>query len=831
MAQLWSLVLAGMTLQQADARPGKPAIDVRVGIVAYQDSRADMDRYREQLSRLASGSEVPLQIRFALGTYGDVVHWMDRKLIDVAVMSPGVFAETLKIGTGSERWRYLGTLGLLPAESPLAGDERRRPGYHFDYRSVCVVSARSSLGGMDDLRRAAEHGGVQFLFVHPLSVSGRIAPEFALRQLGIRPRPEDIEYTYSHSNSLRLVTEPVADKERVAFVWDDPPRLPPDRESLVRKLQFPQLDELPVPQNPVAARTDFEQAELVAGLLARHRDENGEPDVRRFDDWAHRYGVILRWTESLGLADQPPEAQTVSLDELGRILAHYVRSQPRLPRLALVLSGGGAKCAFQVGAVAALEEKLAELRAIEVLSELDIGLVVGTSGGAINALPVALGISASKEGRDDFRRVWLSLDQQEIVRPSHLVRWNMGLWFVALQAAFILWIVRRFVADPARRARRGATLFLLFAVPEIILAHVAWRPWRLFGTNHLLHHAWLWGTFGARWSAWCMFALGLCGFAAQWWLARRGRHLAAPVWLVRSVLVLGLIGLPGLQLVTVLFHENTLTDGAGIEHALAEKLPSLVDGQLARDGQPSLATANAADDAARLRALSRQIIDRGLLRRDLTLTGSCLSKTAGELPSDLYFYAAAKSGDVDRAQPSFGRLGIPLTEHADRVIDVVMGSGSIFPVFPARTLEDFPRPGERVELVDGGFAHNSPIEAAVLWGATHVVLIEASPAVEERRGRRNFLQNSADAFNHLYYQAQLADARSKEKVVIFTLRPQPPHICVLDFADNLIERAIDAGYHEARGDAGDAATRIVGRPNFSKELGEPLFISVNVAAP
>src|SRR5207244_4677092 len=111
--------------------------------------------------------------------------------------------------------------------------------------------------------------------------------------------------------------------------------------------------------------------------------------------------------------------------------------------------------------------------------------------------------------------------------------------------------------------------------------------------------------------------------------------------------------------------------------------------------------------------------------------------------------------------------------------------------FPPRTLEDFPDSGERIELVDGGFAHNSPVEAAVRWGATHIVLIEADP--QERGGRRNFLQNAAGAFNHLYQQAQLVDARSREKdqVVIFSLHPNPPHVSVLAFADNMIDAAID----------------------------------------
>jgi predicted acylesterase/phospholipase RssA len=147
------------------------------------------------------------------------------------------------------------------------------------------------------------------------------------------------------------------------------------------------------------------------------------------------------------------------------------------------------------------------------------------------------------------------------------------------------------------------------------------------------------------------------------------------------------------------------------------------------------------------------------------------------------------------------------------LLDVVMGSGSIFPVFPPRQIADIPRPGEQIELVDGGFAHNSPVEAAVLWGATHIVLIEATPRT--RSGRGNFLRNATSSFRHLHQQAQLLDARSRGKVVLFSLSPDPPHMCVLDFADNLIDASIQRGYRDATN-----ASR------FRKELGEPVFTSV-----
>jgi hypothetical protein len=134
-----------------------------------------------------------------------------------------------------------------------------------------------------------------------------------------------------------------------------------------------------------------------------------------------------------------------------------------------------------------------------------------------------------------------------------------------------------------------------------------------------------------------------------------------------------------------------------------------------------------------------------------------------------------------------------------------------------------------MELVDGGFAHNSPIEAAVLWGATHIILIEASPQV--RLERTNFATNAMASFTHLYEQSQLLDARARGKVAIFTLAPRPPHVCVLDFADNLIEDSIARGYNDALGlsvdEFGDAkAGQTTSGGRFRKELGEPVFVDL-----
>jgi predicted acylesterase/phospholipase RssA len=804
MSAAYTLLSLVTVLQQA------PEVDVHVGIVTYQDFQLDLPRYQKLLDNLTGdkGSKKRFQFQLAPGTYAEVLHWIERGLVDAAVLSPGVFAETQKAKVPP--FRYLATLGRGPATSPLALPDRKKPGLHYQYRSACIVAADSSLQNAGDLKKAADAGEVQFLFVDPLSVSGRIVPQFALKRIGIVPRTDQVEYTYSHSNSLRLAAEPIDGMERVAFVLDDAFVQVPDAR--VRRLDFPELDKLWVPQDVVAVRTDFKHGGELAEALKKL-------DFKYLDDWQEQYGRIHQWNDDLGIRLEDLLSPTVSLKNIGQDLLHYSRSHKEPPRLALVLSGGGAKCAYQVGAVKALEEMLEGLRKTNPDKGLDIALVVGTSGGAINSLPIALGITSTSEGRADMIALWKSLDQRDLIRPTLRIRIGIGLWLALMQIALTIGIVRRAVKEPTRRGWYAGCAFIILGSVETFVGYLHWSPWSMLGGNHTWHHLWLIVSYGAPWTGWFLMAGGLIALLLQWRLAQRQKHLAIRRRVSGYFFLTTLLGLPLLLLWSLFFLDKTLSGSDGIENVLIHKCTWIIDRQLERQGLPPLKQETAGTSKERLAGLSKQIIERGLLQRDLTMTGSCLLKTSKDLPSDLYFFAPCKSKSTKH---KFGEQGVNLTDHATMLLDVMMGSGAAFPIFPPRLLEDFPKPGDRIELVDGGFAHNSPLEAAEHWGATHIVLVEAF--LEGRVSGKNLLQNAGGAVEHLWLQAQQVDARTHGKVIIYSLRPQPPHVCLLDFADNLIQKSIDKGYREARGEI--PGSNLVGQPRFRKELGKPHFWTV-----
>lgn len=811
----WALfVLAGSALTAV--RVDAASIEVRVGVVAYQDFDRGAAEFECLFGELAAAIDREVVFQLTIGTYGDILYWLDKCLIDVALLTPGVFAAALRNErSGTPRCQYLASRLLPPEKDGQAGQRH-------SYRGVCVAAERSPLKTIADVRRAWKAGRVRFVFVDPLSASGRIAPAHALKAAGMTPSPAEVEYSYSHTNSLRLLATPNRKYHRIAFVWDGAWRqsgdLPP-----FRRIDFPEIERIQVPADVVVARAGFEYADRVIELLTRHVDAQGAHDFVRFEDWRRRYADLLNWTEALRIATDGDDVQAVSLDGIARLLRHYAQTRPAGEplRLALVLSGGGAKCSYQIGVAAALEETLGDLRRQTGDESLAISLVAGTSGGAINALAIALGTSQTIAGRSELRRAWTSLDQRDIVRPSRLVRGNIGLWFVAVELTVVLWMARKMVKSPERRAGVVITVLLTLAAAQIIASCLPYSPWRLLGASHSLHHAWLWATFGIDWAGWCLLALALAAAVWRRRLSRGGKILALPPWTTTWGLAILLLGLPLAQVLTLLFHERTLSDGSGMERQLLERFEQLASFRASEAGHAPLDIGQGGM-SERLTLLSRQILNQKLTTRDLVITASCLERSSEDLPSDLYFYAPASS----LSPPAdYGERAVALAERPEMLLDVVLGSGSIFPVFPARTLRDFPRRGESVELVDGGFAHNSPIEAAVRWGATHIILVEADP--RQRGERRNFLQNAAGAFNHLYYQAQLVDARSRqqERVVVFSLRPEPPHLCLLDFADNLIDEAIEKGYREARGEALGEASGITGRRCFRKELGEPFFFS------
>lgn len=95
------------------------------------------------------------------------------------------------------------------------------------------------------------------------------------------------------------------------------------------------------------------------------------------------------------------------------------------PRTALVLSGGGARAAYQVGVLNYIGRRV---------PNLDVPIITGVSAGAINASYLASHTGSWSESTGDLRREWCALNTEDVIRTDPwsllviLLRWARTLF-------------------------------------------------------------------------------------------------------------------------------------------------------------------------------------------------------------------------------------------------------------------------------------------------------------------------------------------------------------------------------------------------------------------
>jgi predicted acylesterase/phospholipase RssA/ABC-type phosphate/phosphonate transport system substrate-binding protein len=888
-----------LTSPPGEKTPEEPPIEVRLGFVAnvYAVTVQQARSYQHLFDQVPPEGGRPFRAQVASGSSGEVLSWLDSGRIDVAVLSPTMYAEVLRVGPSGRPLhpgcRYLATEGLPPAPDYewVSSDRKKKGQYHFSYRAVCLVPQESDVNSFADLKKAFAAGGLQFLFVGPLSASGHLAARHALlEKAGLRIPEDRINYTCSHLVSLEILAKwKKGDSGRVpvAFVFDEAemPRSIRERaeKPFKRVKDCPGLadDDYLIPQNVWVAGPRFEYADKLKAFLQEHKNTafGGAHDFANREDNPEdrdRYRRVRQWAGDLNVT--PGKPQFVTLDEIHSLLAYH-RSEygaKESPRLALVLSGGGAKCSYQAGALEVVEQKVGD----------DIGLVVGTSGGALNAVPAALGVTANHPGR--LADTWLNLDLLDLARPSGLACALIGLWVACLVLFLVgsarwvssywswpwglLWVIPALLVIVAvllalfllawvsgdwidrQDSLRYAQILLSFGYGKVVTAlalasgvllwwagaHPALAA-SLGAKRNALQARWhAIGWPPARWLGALPLGVAWLGLGLAQWVVRglckSDTALRQHPHLARSTLTAAVFGLlPLLILLSLLYWSGeTLFQEANMKRAFAVHFAELTRGELdSPDADPG-----ALPDVL-LPQLSEGIVKKikdGPRKRDLVITGSALSDPAGG-EGDRYFYIPARGGRLSQLKTGrtgetspFGARGVDLTEqgkdydYPKLLLGVVRGSGTIYPGFPPVTIKDFPASDRSVRLIDGGFAHNSPVEAAVQWGATHIILIEASPKSERERTKEqgaarsdpnNLLDTTEEAFNFLFDQAQLLDVRSRKKVAIFVLRPNPQnYLGTMDFSRGKIRDAIETGRNDAAG------------ARFEWQYGEPHFIPV-----
>lgn len=100
-----------------------------------------------------------------------------------------------------------------------------------------------------------------------------------------------------------------------------------------------------------------------------------------------------------------------------------IASGPTAPGIAIVLSGGGARAAYQVGALRAIA------RILGSASAAPFAIVCGTSAGAINAAALAVHADSFRNGVARLVRLWRNIDVGKVYKAdlatvsAHGMRW------------------------------------------------------------------------------------------------------------------------------------------------------------------------------------------------------------------------------------------------------------------------------------------------------------------------------------------------------------------------------------------------------------------------
>ena len=849
--------------QNAFSQPLSKAVSraplvVRVGAIYYDDSEAQYAAINDILSTLEKQSKDPITFKLAVGTYDEIMNWYESDQIDLAIMNPGPLALLIdKYGQEELKNIFVGIRGRVAAETSIASKEGTTP--RSTYNSIMLLnreavsrefpaSATPTEDELVDLvMRKARQKKVHFLFVHPLSTSGYIFPRKVLKDAGIDLDPADYDITYSHDVSTKQVKDAAYDSSgrlQVAFVSDETRNILSDNNILAIR-SGPLTTK--ILQDVLLLTPDFIQREPAAAESVKKllRSTSGRQtfNLSTPEQWWKEYEEIKTWVGDLG-GNNALLSNTLTIDQIITRINNYNRHHATEPaRVALVLSGGGAKCAYQLGAVEVIEERLKAAQNANPSQKLGIDLVVGTSGGAINALTIAAEVTKDSNRRPNLVSTWQSFGQSEILKPSNFIRRLLGLAFgltlslcvlcVVYTFRLIRWARRSGVKKTESRSRFGlwnkirrltwaervgtillilSLVFYLAGQRRITLA--SQLPAEALLKQHVFVHVAEYSRQSLRWAALALLIFGLCLCVDSLLATRRQRYAnvrqaVRPIVLMATILLS--VILPVFAVYRIFFSEKSLFVSEGIVDKMSVEIPRLLGSKVTSRSLPEI---------------SRDIIEKQLIKRDLVITGSMIqtSTVSMQTDTDLYFiYRAGSDPSLPQKLQKDNRfVSLRDPDNASILLDAVIGSGSIFPAFEPRQLSGVKRIMDKdvtkdVAIIDGGFVHNSPIEAAVKLDATHIIVIEASPASVPKE-EINLLNNSVAAFNHLFTQAQLLDARSRRQAEIYTLQPSSPasdgapYLCTLDFGKNFIDRAVKWG----NDDAGDTKTpRFVRQPRPS----------------
>jgi predicted acylesterase/phospholipase RssA len=145
------------------------------------------------------------------------------------------------------------------------------------------------------------------------------------------------------------------------------------------------------------------------------------------------------------------------------------------------------------------------------------------------------------------------------------------------------------------------------------------------------------------------------------------------------------------------------------------------------------------------------------------------------LPPDFYFCFGLSCP----SKPSLGFYTSPTpTVNRQKIVDAVFASGSPFPIFPGHFVSS-----QAMTLIDGGFAHNTPVEAARKVDARQILIVNSSSSEmdprylrRESRSRRDrraseLVHNLKRLPGFLFDRSQEMDRKASSAFTVVAITP------------------------------------------------------------
>ncbi|MFC1745238.1 PhnD/SsuA/transferrin family substrate-binding protein, partial [Candidatus Riflebacteria bacterium] len=349
-------------------------------VISFRDYKSQKNP-REILLEYLRHKKIPVYPKVVTGTYDDIYYWLKTRQIDLALITPGIF-----IGLKNSLVN-LDLLAQIQGMSP----ENKLVSF---YRSLILVRTNSNIRTIDQLH------GRKLLFVNEFSMSGFLVPAAFLSKKGISP-VYNYSYMDSHSNAMRGLLNSKGD---AAFVYENYfEKLSAEDKKQVRPLSFI-LDKN---EKPFLYPNDYFVAGKHVAPDLRQKLKSALFTLNQEKDWVVRLAKNNSYIRGFEEASTertkelkeflgefvPPPSNRYNVSKMVEKIKRSIRQQEKVaatrgevfqPKIAVVLSGGGAKNSFQVGILQALERKIKD-------EGLKIDYMIGTSVGAFNALCSAIG--------------------------------------------------------------------------------------------------------------------------------------------------------------------------------------------------------------------------------------------------------------------------------------------------------------------------------------------------------------------------------------------------------------------------------------------------------